>query len=491
MTPPALNPILPGTAALDRARSARLEPVEQAASFSQTLGLSVQALATTNPVPAADTNVAGDDKVPAEVTEHPAVDPMALLLAAVQVASATAPAPFPMHAAETAAADSLDIAMPLGLNLSPAMPGAAAASMTTADSGEVAAPRPFDQRRGAAPGASPGPASAVPVSGQAQPADSRAALSLLERAPRADSRPAPASRQQASGSAPPVAPVERGSTAAASAEAALLAAAAPGRARLDAASAATEENTPPRTPVASIVTRPETASAPPAAVRRVLDSQRSGTGQFAQAPATAAGRVARLEPASADHAPVDVGASAHARGEPPFTTAATAPVAALAAAPAAPGSAVVASIPHVAPAVGSEQWAPALAHQLAKLAPGRAVELHLNPQELGPLKVTLTMADSRAQLAFTSDHAAVRQALEAALPQLRASFADSGINLGQATVGHGSGSSAGEAMSQHGQGRPQGQPEPRADRDRAGGMSGAPERRAAPPLRSGGVDTFA
>jgi flagellar hook-length control protein FliK len=51
------------------------------------------------------------------------------------------------------------------------------------------------------------------------------------------------------------------------------------------------------------------------------------------------------------------------------------------------------------------------------------------------LKVTLSIQDNQAQIMFMSEHAAVRQAVDAAMPQLRMSFADNGISLGQTTVG--------------------------------------------------------
>jgi flagellar hook-length control protein FliK len=64
----------------------------------------------------------------------------------------------------------------------------------------------------------------------------------------------------------------------------------------------------------------------------------------------------------------------------------------------------------------------------------QSAELHLNPPDLGPLKVTLTINDSQAQAMFVSAHQSVRTALEAALPQLRNSLAESGINLGNTSV---------------------------------------------------------
>jgi len=50
------------------------------------------------------------------------------------------------------------------------------------------------------------------------------------------------------------------------------------------------------------------------------------------------------------------------------------------------------------------------------------------------LRITLTVTDGVAQAAFTSPHAGVRHSIEAALDQLQATLAESGIELGQASV---------------------------------------------------------
>ena len=89
------------------------------------------------------------------------------------------------------------------------------------------------------------------------------------------------------------------------------------------------------------------------------------------------------------------------------------------------------------PDVGSSEWGKALGQQVIHLsATDRQVaELQLNPPGLGPLKVTLSMSDQQMQAAFVSAHSSVRAAVEAALPQLRALLAESGISLGQTSVG--------------------------------------------------------
>ena len=64
----------------------------------------------------------------------------------------------------------------------------------------------------------------------------------------------------------------------------------------------------------------------------------------------------------------------------------------------------------------------------------QTAELHLNPPQLGPMDVVLKVSGDQATALFTSPHAAVREAVEQALPKLREMMAESGIMLGNATV---------------------------------------------------------
>ncbi|MGR3180439.1 flagellar hook-length control protein FliK [Enterobacter cancerogenus] len=63
-----------------------------------------------------------------------------------------------------------------------------------------------------------------------------------------------------------------------------------------------------------------------------------------------------------------------------------------------------------------------------------SAEIRLHPEELGALHISLRMQQDQAQIHIVSEHAHVRQAMEQAMPQLRAAMADSGIQLGQANV---------------------------------------------------------
>ena len=64
----------------------------------------------------------------------------------------------------------------------------------------------------------------------------------------------------------------------------------------------------------------------------------------------------------------------------------------------------------------------------------QTASLHLNPPNLGPLDVVLKVSGDQATALFTSPHAAVRDVVEQALPQLRDMLAGNGITLGNATV---------------------------------------------------------
>jgi flagellar hook-length control protein FliK len=61
-------------------------------------------------------------------------------------------------------------------------------------------------------------------------------------------------------------------------------------------------------------------------------------------------------------------------------------------------------------------------------------ELHLNPPDLGPLNIQLSLSDNQLNVSFQSPHHAVREAVADSLPKLRESLAENNIMLGNATV---------------------------------------------------------
>ncbi|MGK5024353.1 flagellar hook-length control protein FliK [Janthinobacterium sp. RB2R34] len=116
------------------------------------------------------------------------------------------------------------------------------------------------------------------------------------------------------------------------------------------------------------------------------------------------------------------------------------------AAPLAPGALQQAAAAAAVPAdklmgrVGTPAWDQQLGQKVVWMAAGgdQSATLTLNPPDLGPLQVVLTVTNDQADAAFMSAQPEVRQALEAALPRLRDMMAEAGITFGNATVSDGS-----------------------------------------------------
>ncbi len=91
---------------------------------------------------------------------------------------------------------------------------------------------------------------------------------------------------------------------------------------------------------------------------------------------------------------------------------------------------------NIAPALGEGPWAAALGQQALFIAKNQmgSAQLTLNPEHLGPIQITLDLKHDQASAVFVSPHEAVRQAIEASLPQLRDMFTQAGLQLGQTQV---------------------------------------------------------
>lgn len=94
----------------------------------------------------------------------------------------------------------------------------------------------------------------------------------------------------------------------------------------------------------------------------------------------------------------------------------------------------------IAAPLGSPQWAPSFSEQMVQIGTQQGgtlhhAELRLDPPDLGPLRVSISMQGDQATATFISPHASVRSAVEAALPQLMQALADAGISLGDTSVG--------------------------------------------------------
>lgn len=86
--------------------------------------------------------------------------------------------------------------------------------------------------------------------------------------------------------------------------------------------------------------------------------------------------------------------------------------------------------------VSHNAWGDEFSQKITWLATQReqSAELHLNPPQLGPLDVVIKISGDQATALFTSPHAAVRDAVEQALPKLREMLSDNGIMLGNTMV---------------------------------------------------------
>ena len=86
--------------------------------------------------------------------------------------------------------------------------------------------------------------------------------------------------------------------------------------------------------------------------------------------------------------------------------------------------------------LGSQEWQQALGQQILMFSKNgqQTAELHLHPQDLGSIQISLKLDADQASLSMVSNHGQVRAALEAAMPQLRTALAENGINLGQSSV---------------------------------------------------------
>ena len=145
--------------------------------------------------------------------------------------------------------------------------------------------------------------------------------------------------------------------------------------------------------------------------------------------------------------------------------------------------------------VGTSQWENQVGQKVVYMlgSEEQTASLTLNPPDLGPLQVVLSVSNDQASVTFSANQEEVRQALENALPRLREMMSESGIALGNASVNAGmpDGRQAQEqaAQSQRGFGRSGG----RGDN----AVAGVDDAAARPVTRTvtlgdrGMVDTFA
>ncbi|PWF44333.1 flagellar hook-length control protein FliK, partial [Massilia glaciei] len=93
----------------------------------------------------------------------------------------------------------------------------------------------------------------------------------------------------------------------------------------------------------------------------------------------------------------------------------------------------------VAARVGTPGWNNQVGQRIVFMVAGKeqSASLTLNPPELGPMQVVLSVTGDQTSVTFSSAQPEVRQALENALPRLREMMNESGIELGNASVNAG------------------------------------------------------
>ncbi|MFZ6817455.1 flagellar hook-length control protein FliK [Undibacterium sp. Ji22W] len=101
--------------------------------------------------------------------------------------------------------------------------------------------------------------------------------------------------------------------------------------------------------------------------------------------------------------------------------------------PAAPSEIVntTAISEHISPRVANKGWDQALGQKIVWMVAGgeQSAQLTLNPPDLGPLQVVLSISDNFVDASFVSSHLDVREAIEAAAPKLREMMDNAGISL--------------------------------------------------------------
>lgn len=91
----------------------------------------------------------------------------------------------------------------------------------------------------------------------------------------------------------------------------------------------------------------------------------------------------------------------------------------------------------VQPGLNQPNWSRVVSSRVVYMAREgvQYAELRLNPAQLGPVEVRLSVVNEQTSVTFLANNGATREALEQALPRLRESFAENGLALNNAEVG--------------------------------------------------------
>lgn len=141
--------------------------------------------------------------------------------------------------------------------------------------------------------------------------------------------------------------------------------------------------------------------------------------------------------------------------------------------------------------VGTPAWDNQVGQKVIFMAAGQdqSATLTLNPPDLGPLQVVLSVSNDQAQVTFSAAQPEVRAALENAMPKLREMMSESGLSLGNASVNDGSAEqrqAQGDSRAQGGRGAVG-----NGSGDGQGAAVEVPVRRGRVLGGNGAVDTFA
>lgn len=86
--------------------------------------------------------------------------------------------------------------------------------------------------------------------------------------------------------------------------------------------------------------------------------------------------------------------------------------------------------------VGEQNWSKQFADRVLVLTQQglSSAKLHLNPAELGPLEIRISVHQDQASLSISSSHALVRDSIEQSLPRLRELLEEAGLTLADVDV---------------------------------------------------------
>ena len=108
----------------------------------------------------------------------------------------------------------------------------------------------------------------------------------------------------------------------------------------------------------------------------------------------------------------------------------------------------------IAEAFGKPAWSQGMGKQILWMANQNisSAEIRLNPAHLGPIEVRLDISEDQINVALSSRHAVVREAMEMALPKLREMFDSNGLSLADTDISHQSFAQQREQNSANGRG---------------------------------------